>query len=119
MVEYRLPPLLRLAAFLGFLLAGAVGVVLGLGALMLPMLFDSPNRTAVDNLLILGFAAGYLTLVAGLLLLASMLLSTASSGVLVVWWRCNGRVPCPSGLGLGDLFSCLRYTQNHFGATVQ
>mmetsp|Transcript_15589 Transcript_15589/g.32963 ORF Transcript_15589/g.32963 Transcript_15589/m.32963 type:complete len:169 (-) Transcript_15589:142-648(-) len=106
-VEYPLHPVGRLIAFIGFLFSGAFGLFLALGALMLPMLADSPHRKFSDNVWILGFVAAYLGITAGVLILSMVLLSVATSGVLVVLWKWEGRVPCP-GNGLGCLFACLR-----------
>ncbi len=72
--EYHLPFWLRPFAFLGFLVVGAAGVALGLGALMLPMLFDSPYRSFFDNLFILGFITLYLGITSCLLILVMPIL---------------------------------------------
>lgn len=107
-MEYYLPLCARLAALLGFLLVGAAGVALAFGAFMLQLAFVLPGMTYLDDVAMIGFILACLGFAAGLFFLASTMLSAATSGVLVVWWRCGGRVPCPSGLGLGDLFSSFR-----------
>mmetsp|Transcript_20183 Transcript_20183/g.38027 ORF Transcript_20183/g.38027 Transcript_20183/m.38027 type:complete len:167 (-) Transcript_20183:1049-1549(-) len=103
-VEYPLHPVCRLLAFIGFLFSGAVGLFLALGVLIFPML-AAPGRfrqTKTHDII------AYLVVTASVLLISMVLLEMATSGVLVVIWKWEGRVPCPGNIGLGCLFACLR-----------
>ena len=104
--EYHLPPWARLLVFLLAVPPVVAGAALVLAFPMLGMAFDAPGSYTLARLCAL--LAVYLTLVAGLLLPASLLLCVASSGVASVRWRCGGRVPCPAPRALGDMFSCFR-----------
>jgi len=99
-VEYPLHPVCRLLAFIGFLFSGAVGLFLALGVLIFPML-AAPGRfrqTKTHDII------AYLVVTASVLLISMVLLEMATSGVLVVTWKSEGRVPYPGNLGLGSLF---------------
>ena len=104
--EYHLPPWARLLVFLLAVPPLVAGAALVLASPMLGMAFDAPGSATLAN--VCALLAVYLTLVAGLLLPASILLCVASSGVASVRWRCGGRVPCPDPRALGDMFSCFR-----------
>mmetsp|Transcript_20181 Transcript_20181/g.38022 ORF Transcript_20181/g.38022 Transcript_20181/m.38022 type:complete len:170 (-) Transcript_20181:1049-1558(-) len=106
-VEYPLHPVCRLLAFIGFLFSGAVGLFLALYGLVLIL-----GVCVVPILALTTFEAhdiiAYLGFTVSVLLISMVLLEMATSGVLVVIWKWEGRVPCPGNIGLGCLFACLR-----------
>jgi len=102
-VEYPLHPVCRLLAFIGFLFSGAVGLFLALYGLVLIL-----GVCVVPILALTTFEAhdiiAYLGFTVSVLLISMVLLEMATSGVLVVTWKSEGRVPYPGNLGLGSLF---------------
>jgi len=106
-VEYPLHPVCRLLAFIGFLFSGAVGLFIALYGLVVA-LGVLKFGTHSDNIRFLAFVALGSYNTASVLILSMVLLSMTTSGVLVVIWKWEGRVPCPGNIGLGCLFACLR-----------
>jgi len=105
-VEYPLHPVCRLLAFIGFLFSGAVGLSLAHLAPIGLMIFILEPAEAHNFIAYLGFTVSAL-------LISMVLLEMATSGVLVVIWKLEGRVPCIGNLGLGSpflgcLFTCSR-----------